>query len=157
MQQFKEEMEMQMEGKINGMKKEMDKNIETAMSTVLEASNKVVMSAMERMEQHAEVLQGEVDMQTERVAEDIGTNSEATNNKVDDTNNKINDTNNKVDALMVMLQQQNMNMMNQTTPYKSPMGQMMSNQYMAVTPNKLSFKQAQQQITQDPQAMGMIT
>eukprot|EP00957_Ditylum_brightwellii_P040434 3060313-Ditylum_brightwellii.AAC.1 len=67
--------------------------------------------------------------------------SEATNNKVDDTNNKINNTNNKLDALMAMFQQQNMNMMNQKTPQKSPMGQMMSNQYMAVTPNNLSFQQ----------------
>eukprot|EP00957_Ditylum_brightwellii_P052185 3956969-Ditylum_brightwellii.AAC.1 len=95
MQQFKEEMETRMEGKINGMKKEMDKNIETATLTVLEASNKVVTSAMDRMEQHATVLQGVVDTQTERVAEIIGINSEATNNKVDNTNNKINDTNNK--------------------------------------------------------------
>eukprot|EP00957_Ditylum_brightwellii_P056281 4266177-Ditylum_brightwellii.AAC.1 len=99
-------METRMEGKINGMKKEMDKNIETAMSIVLEASNKVVTSAMDRMEQHAAVLQGVVDTQTERVAEIIGINSEATTNKIDDTNNKINDTNNKVDALMEMLQQQ---------------------------------------------------
>eukprot|EP00957_Ditylum_brightwellii_P042238 3198734-Ditylum_brightwellii.AAC.1 len=95
MQQFKEEMEMRMEGKINGMKKEMDKTIETAMLKVLEASNKVVMSAMERMEHHAAVLQGVVDTQTERVAEIIVTKSEATNNKEDNTNNKINDTNNK--------------------------------------------------------------
>eukprot|EP00957_Ditylum_brightwellii_P052028 3946516-Ditylum_brightwellii.AAC.1 len=157
MQQFKEEMETRIEGKINGMKKEMDKNIETTMSTVLEASNKVVTSAMDRMAQNAAVLQGVVDTQTERVAKIIGINSEATNNKVDDTSNKINNTNSKVDAQMAMLQQQNMNMMNQTTPYKSPMGQMMSNQYMAVTPNNLSFQQAQQQIAQDPQAMGMMT
>eukprot|EP00957_Ditylum_brightwellii_P082748 6291576-Ditylum_brightwellii.AAC.1 len=82
--------------------------------------------------------------------------SEATNNKVDSTNNKISNTNNKVDALMAMLQQQNMNMMNQTILYKSPMGQMTSNQHMAVTPNSLSFQQAQQQITQDPQTMGTM-
>eukprot|EP00957_Ditylum_brightwellii_P125093 9535360-Ditylum_brightwellii.AAC.1 len=128
----------------------METKIESTVTKIMEKNEQMLKTEMEKIAQHSEALQGVVDMQTARVGEMVGTlaaQQEATKTKVAEIETTGKDTNNKIDAIMALLQQQSVGARNQMIPQLPMMGQAMHNQYMAMTPNHMSFQQAQNQMT----------